>query len=285
MSAATIGQTMRASVLHRDRTVTVEQRPVPGPAPGEVLIQVAAVGVCGSDVHYWQEGRIGEFVVTEDLILGHEAGGTIVAVGDGVDRARVGRRVAIEPQKPCRICAVCKRGAYNLCPAMEFYATPPIDGAFCEYVLIADDFAHDVADAVSDEAAAMLEPLSVGIAAARKARMRPGDRVLIAGAGPIGVIMTQTARAFGAGEIIVSDPVAERRGSVLRHGATEVIDPTAPDAPFVDLQVDSFIDASGTTPAVLCPESRPSGPVARWSWWAWVPTRCRCRSRRSRTAS
>ncbi|WP_029136683.1 NAD(P)-dependent alcohol dehydrogenase [Nakamurella lactea] len=263
MSAPTGGSTMRAAVLHVDRSITVEDRPVPQPAPGEVLIEVGAVGVCGSDVHYYRDGRIADHVVTGDLILGHEAGGSIVAVGAGVDPARVGSRVAIEPQKPCRVCAACKRGQYNLCPRIEFYATPPIDGAFCQYVVIGSDFAFDVADSVSDEAAGMLEPLSVGIAAARKARLRPGDRVLIAGAGPIGVIMAQTARAFGAGEVIVSDPMEQRRDTVQRYGATGVIDPVADGGAFADLQVDAFIDASGAQPAVLSGVSavRPGGTV------------------------
>lgn len=255
--------TMRAAVLHTDRSITVQERPVPQPGSGEVLIEVGAVGVCGSDVHYYRDGRIADHVVTGDLILGHEAGGTIVAVGDGVDPGRVGSRVAIEPQRPCRVCTACKRGAYNLCPRIEFYATPPIDGAFCQYVTIGSDFAFDVADSVSDEAAGLLEPLSVGIAAARKANLRPGDRLLVAGAGPIGVIMAQTARAFGAGEVIVADPLAERRAAVLRYGATAVLDPTSDADSFAGLQVDAFVDASGAQPAVLSGISavRPGGTV------------------------
>jgi L-iditol 2-dehydrogenase len=132
---------------------------------------------------------------------------------------------------------------------MRFYATPPVDGAFCEYVTIQADFAHPVPDSVSDEAAALLEPLSVGIWACRKARIVLGSRVLIAGAGPIGVITAQAARAFGAAEIIVSDPVADRRQLVERFGATWTLDPTAEDV--AGLGVDAFIDASGATPAVI----------------------------------
>jgi L-iditol 2-dehydrogenase len=244
-----VPETMRASVLSGVGEIAVEERAVPAVRPDEVLVRVAAVGVCGSDVHYYREGRIGDFVVDKPLVLGHEVSGRIVAVGADVDTGRIGERVAIEPQRPCRVCRQCKAGSYNLCPHMEFYATPPIDGAFCEYVTIQADFAHPVPDSLSDEAAALLEPLSVGIWAARKARIVPGSRVLITGAGPIGVITAQAAKAFGATEIIVSDPVADRRALVERFGATRTIDPVAESVR--DLGVDAFIDASGATPAVV----------------------------------
>ena len=167
--------TMRASILHTDLSITTDEREVPTLAADEVLVQVGAVGVCGSDVHYYKHGRIGDFVVDKDIILGHELGGRIVAVGADVDESRIGQRVAVEPQRSCRVCEQCKAGRYNLCPDMEFYATPPIDGGLCEYVTIQADFAHPIPDEVSDDAAAMLEPLSVGIAAARKASgAKPG---------------------------------------------------------------------------------------------------------------
>jgi len=192
---ADIPRTMRASVLIGRGEIRLEERPVPEPRPGEVLVKVASVGVCGSDVHYYREGRIGGFVVDRPLVLGHEVSGDIVAVGAHVPDSRLGERVAIEPQRPCRVCAQCSAGRYNLCPRMEFYATPPVDGAFCDYVTIQSEFAHRVPDALSYDVAALLEPLSVGIWASRKAQVVPGSRILIAGAGPIGVIATQAARA------------------------------------------------------------------------------------------
>ncbi|MBK0417449.1 NAD(P)-dependent alcohol dehydrogenase [Leucobacter sp. CSA1] len=242
--------TMRTSVLLGERSLTIEDRPVPTPAADEVLVRVAAVGVCGSDVHYFRHGRIGDFVVDGPLVLGHELGGTIVAVGEDVSPERIGNRVAIEPQRPCGKCHECRTGKYNLCPDMEFYATPPIDGAFCEYVTIQSIFAHDVPDEVSDEAAALLEPLSVAITSVRKAGIVPGSNVLIAGAGPIGIITAQTARAFGAAEVIVSDLVAERRERALKYGATRVLDPRSEDPKDLDVPIDAFIDASGAAPAV-----------------------------------
>lgn len=247
MKRTELPTTMRASVLVRAGELTVETRPVPAPSADQVIVRVNAVGICGSDVHYFHEGRIGDFVVAEPLVLGHEAGGVIVAVGADVDDSRLGERVSIEPQRPCRVCEFCRSGRYNLCPRIEFYATPPIDGAFAEYVAIQEDFAYAVPDSVSDDAAALMEPLSVAIAAVQKAGVRPGSRVLITGAGPIGIVTAQTARAFGATEIVISDPMAERREVALRFGATEAVDPAAGP---LGSGYDAFVDASGSPVAV-----------------------------------
>jgi L-iditol 2-dehydrogenase len=133
---------------------------------------------------------------------------------------------------------------------MEFYATPPIDGAFAQYCVIRTEFAHPLPDAISDEAAALLEPLSVAITTMRKAGVTPGSSILIAGAGPIGIICAQAARAFGAAEILVTDLVAERRERALGFGATRVIDPREVDIATAGLDVNAFVDASGSAQAV-----------------------------------
>jgi L-iditol 2-dehydrogenase len=245
-----IPQTMRAAVLTPDRKIHVEERAVPHPASDEVLIAVSAVGVCGSDVHYYREGHISDYVVSAPLILGHEVAGTIVAVGNDVSPARVGQRVSVEPQHPCRVCDQCKAGRYNLCSQMTFYATPPIDGAFCGYVTIQDDFAHSVPESMTDEATALLEPLSVAVTACRKARITRASRILISGAGPIGLLIVQTARAYGATEIVVSDLVPERRANALRLGATRAVDPVAEDIVDEGPRFDAYIDASGAASAV-----------------------------------
>ncbi|TFD53843.1 NAD(P)-dependent alcohol dehydrogenase [Cryobacterium sp. Hh11] len=239
---------MKASLLRAAGEVTVDTVPVPDLEHDQVLVQVAAVGVCGSDVHYYQHGRIGPYVVEHPLILGHELSGRITAVGSGVDPARIGQRVAVEPQRPCRSCEQCKAGRYNLCPDIEFFATPPIDGAFCEYVAIQTDFAYAIPDSISDEAAALIEPLSVGIWACKRADILPGSSVLIAGAGPIGVILAQTARAFGATKIYITDIADDRRAFALEHGATIALDPRVDSVE--GLEVDAFIDASGVAAAV-----------------------------------
>jgi L-iditol 2-dehydrogenase len=257
---------MRASVLHAPGKLAVEERPVPAPGPREVLIEVGSVGVCGSDVHYYEHGRIGDFVVREPLVLGHEAGGRIVAVGDGVDASRVGERVAIEPGVPCRRCSHCRSGRYNLCPDVQFFATPPVDGAFCEYVVMPDDFAYPVPDSVSDDAAGLIEPLSVGVWANRTARVRPGGSLLVAGAGPIGLLVAQVARALGVTDVVVSDLDPGRRELAERMGATAVLDPRAGDQPGEAAPVggfDAFVDCTGAPPAILSglPAVRPAGVV------------------------
>ncbi len=240
---------MRASYLVKQGELTVKSVPVPALDADQVLVQVASVGVCGSDVHYYQHGKIGPYVVDHPLILGHELSGTITAVGKDVSPSRIGSRVAVEPQRPCRECAQCKAGRYNLCPDIEFYATPPIQGGFCEFVKIQSDFAYDIPDSISFDAAALIEPLSVGIWAAQRAEITAGSRVLIAGAGPIGLIMAQVSKAFGATEIYITDINEDRRAFALKHGATVGLDPRTDRVE--GLEVDAFIDASGVAGAVV----------------------------------
>ncbi|MFJ8671986.1 NAD(P)-dependent alcohol dehydrogenase [Streptomyces sp. NPDC093589] len=217
-----IPATMRAAVLHGPERLVIEERPVPAPGAHQVLVRIDAVGTCGSDVHYYRHGRIGDFVVKEPMILGHEPSGTVVACGPGATRHQVGQRVSIEPGTPCGTCTECRLGRYNLCPEMVFYATPPVDGVFCEYAAVHEEFAHAVPDSLSDEAAALLEPLSVGVWSCRKARVAPGDRVLITGAGPIGLVAAQTALAFGASEVLVTDIAPHRLEVAREFGATAV---------------------------------------------------------------
>lgn len=258
-----VPQTMRASVLLARKTLEVQERPVPRLRPDQVLVQIASVGVCGSDVHFYSEGRLGDWVVDEPLVLGHESGGTIVAVGSDVDPARIGERVSIEPQHPSTTSRETLSGRYNLDPQMEFYAVPGVDGAFAEYAAIQSHFAHRVPDSLSDDAAALLEPLSVAIATAQKGQFTVGSRVLITGSGPIGIVTAQVARAYGASEIIVTDVDAQRREQALRFGATRVIDPAAESVGSLGLAVDAFVDASGAAIAVKTGirEVRPAGHV------------------------
>ena len=238
-------QTMKAAVLWPDLRMEIEDRPVPAPGPGDVLVQVSAVGVCGSDTHYLRKGRIGDYVVRTPLVLGHEAAGVIVDVGEGVDAARIGERVSIEPQRPDPMSAESMRGDYNLCPHMRFFGTPPVDGALAGFVTIGSAFAHAVPDDVTDEAAALFEPLSVGIASVAKASVGLGGSVFIAGAGPIGLVCAQVARAAGVCRITISEPDPDRRSRAHDFGATETVAPTDSVAGF-----DAFIDASGVPAAV-----------------------------------
>lgn len=210
----------QTSVLTGHRTLGWETRSVAAPGPHEVRVKVRRIGVCGSDVHYYTHGRIGKFVVEGPLVLGHEVSGVVEAVGEGVSRVKVGDRVALEPGIPCRRCTYCKSGAYNLCPDMHFMATPPVDGALAQYVLWPDDFVFPVPDSVSDDAAALLEPLAVGVWAARKGNVQPGDSVAVFGAGPIGCTTIQAAKAAGATMLIAVDLEDFRLDLARQVGAT-----------------------------------------------------------------
>ncbi len=261
-TTAELPTTMRASVLSAPKTIELREMPVPSPAADEVLVRVGSVGVCGSDVHYYQTGRIGNMVVDGPLVLGHEVGGTVVATGADVDAGRVGERVALEPQRPCRRCRACKTGRLNLCPHMEFFATPPFDGAFCDYVTLPADFAHPVPDSLSDAAVGLLEPLSVGIWANHKGGTTVGSRVFITGGGPIGALAGMAAKAAGATEIIISDPVESRRRRLTDLLGARTVDPREGlDAS--QFGADVSIECSGVTAALLdsIKAVRPGGSV------------------------
>lgn len=194
-----------AAVLYAERDIRIEDRPIPEPGQGEVVVAIEAVGICGSDVHYYEHGRVGDFVVEQPMVIGHESAGRIVGVGGGVDEARVGELVALEPGIPDFTCNECLHGRYNLCPNVRFFATPPVDGAIARFVAHPAAFAHAAPAGLTPEQAAMAEPVSVGVWASRKAGVTVGDRVLITGAGPIGLFAAQVARAFGATDVTLTD--------------------------------------------------------------------------------
>jgi L-iditol 2-dehydrogenase len=231
----------RAAVLTKPGEIVLEERALPAPGPREVLVEVSAVGVCGSDVHYYEHGRIGPHVVRAPLVLGHESAGRVVARGAEASRHAIGDRVALEPGVPCGRCAQCRAGRYNLCPDVVFLGTPPVDGAFTDHVAIHEDFAFALPDGLSDEAGALMEPLSVAIWACRKAGVSAGDRVLVTGAGPIGQLVVQVARAFGATHVEVSDVNARRLALAGRTGAARKLR-AGEDEPG---EADALIECSG----------------------------------------
>lgn len=240
--------TQQAAVLHSVGDVRLEERDVPEPGPREVLIRVAAVGVCGSDIHYYEHGRIADFVVESPLVLGHEASGVVVAAGPGATLTP-GTRVAMEPGVPCGHCRQCRTGRYNLCPDVRFFATPPIDGTFAEYVVLHEAFTHPVPDTLSDEAAALIEPLSVAVWANRKARVEPGMSVLVSGAGPIGLLCLQVARARGAARVVATD-VSEHRLAVARRLGAETVNVREREPSSVIADADVLLECSGSAEAI-----------------------------------
>jgi L-iditol 2-dehydrogenase len=238
--------TNRAAVLLRPGEVVLEEREMPSPGPREVLVEIASVGVCGSDIHYYEHGRIGSHVVRAPLVLGHESSGRVAAVGAEVVKHAVGDRVTLEPGVPCGRCSECRAGRYNLCPDVVFFATPPVDGTFTNFVTIHEDFAFALPDSLSDDVGALMEPLSVGIWACRKAGVSAGDRVLVTGAGPIGLLAMQVALAFGATQVEISDVNEARLALASSTGATRVLIPGR-DEPS---EADALIECSGH-PAAL----------------------------------
>jgi L-iditol 2-dehydrogenase len=241
---------MRAAVLRGVGDVVLEDRPEPVAGRGEVLVRVGAVGVCGSDTHYFDHGRIGSHVVEQPLVLGHETSGVIVSAGPGVLSRRPGERVSIEPGRPDFTCDQCLAGRYNLCRGMRFFATPPIDGAFAELVVVHEATAHPVPDAVSEEAAALLEPLSVAVWACRKARIGAGTRVLVTGAGAIGLLCLQVALASGATGVAVSDVNRGRLDMARQLGATGVVDARTSGFDVLDRPPGVLLECSGQPPVV-----------------------------------
>lgn len=222
-SIETIPETMKAAVMQKTFDITIEELPVPKVSGDEVLVKVMAVGICGSDIHYYEHGKIGPYVVEKPIILGHECSGIVAAVGENVTQFKPGDRVAIEPGITCGRCEHCKTGRYNLCPKVEFLATPPVDGAFVQYIKHRADFLYPIPDHLSFEAAALNEPFSVGIHAANRARLKPGETVAIIGMGPVGLMAVVAAKAFGASKIIVSDFEPIRLQAALDLGAHHAI--------------------------------------------------------------
>ncbi len=238
----------RAAIMYGTHDIRLEEVPVPELGPKEVLVEIEAVGVCGSDVHYYEEGRIGSFVVREPLILGHESMGTIVALGEEATKHEVGERVTLEPGVPDGTCRECRAGRYNLCPNVQFFATPPVNGAFTNYVNIHEDFAFALPDELSDNAGALMEPLSVGIWACRKAKVEAGDHVLVTGAGPIGLLAMQVALAQGATQVTITDVAPQRLEMAQKTGATRTINVS--EEPLAGVEVDALIECSGNQRAL-----------------------------------
>ncbi|XP_045467275.1 sorbitol dehydrogenase-like [Harmonia axyridis] len=212
-----------SAVLYGINDMRLEQRPIPKPKENEVLLKMEVVGICGSDVHYLTKGRIGPFVVEKPMIIGHEASGQVVEVGKNVENLKPGDRVAIEPGVPCRMCTYCKEGSYHLCPKIFFCATPPDDGNLSRYYCHAADFCHKIPDHMSFEEGALMEPLSVGVHACRRANVCVGSTVLVLGAGPIGLVTLLAAKAFGASKVLITDLVDIRLKTAKELGADHVL--------------------------------------------------------------
>lgn len=216
-------KTMKTAVMTDLRKVEIQERPIPAPKENEVLVKVEYVGICGSDLHYYESGRIGDFVVKPPFVLGHEAGGTVVEVGSKVQHLKIGDRVALEPGKTCGECEFCKSGKYNLCKDVIFFATPPVDGVFQEYVAHEAGLCFKLPENVSTMEGALIEPLAVGMHAARQGGAALGQTAVVTGAGCIGLVTLLSLKAMGVSKVVVVDVMEKRLAKAKELGADLVI--------------------------------------------------------------
>ena len=250
---------MRVARLYGTGDIRVADEPAPAgagqePSDGETLVRVTAVGICGSDVHWWTEGAIGDAKLSRPLVLGHEGAGVIAA------GPRRGERVAIDPAIPCEACRACHDGYRNLCYNIRFAGHGETDGMLREQLRWPARLLHALPDQVSDDAGALLEPLGVALHAMDLGHVPFNGRVTVAGCGPIGLLLLQVLRVAGAGAVTAVEPLPHRREAAAAYGADEVADP---GADLTAYGADVAFEVAGTDDAVrLAMESvRPGGRV------------------------
>lgn len=214
---------MKVAVMNGIGKMGFVEREIPQPKENEVLVKLEYVGICGSDLHYYETGAIGDYVVEPPFVLGHEPGGVVVEVGENVTHLKVGDRVAMEPGKTCGHCEFCKEGKYNLCPDVVFFATPPVDGVFQEYVAHEADLCFKLPENVSTLEGALIEPLAVGFHAAIQGDAHLGQKAVVMGAGCIGLVSMMALKARGVSEVYVVDIMQKRLEKAMELGATGVI--------------------------------------------------------------
>ncbi len=250
---------MRAIVAHAAKDLRVERMDIAELGANDIRVRVAAGGICGTDLHYYNDGGFGDVRLREPMVLGHEIAGLVEAVGANARRVKVGDRVAINPGRPCNRCKFCLEGRQNQCLDMRFYGSamrfPHVQGAFREVLVCEEAQAHAVADGVSLGEAAMAEPLAVCLHAARRAGPLLGKSVLITGSGPIGVLGVIAARRAGAAEIVATDVADGALGFARKVGADMTINIAAEPralAPYASDKgaFDVMFEASGNEAAL-----------------------------------
>ena len=232
---------MRVARLHGVGDLRVADEPKPEPGPGESLVRVEAVGVCGSDLHWFDEGAIGDARLDSPLVIGHEFAGVVEA------GPLAGRRVAVDPAIPCEHCDLCREGHPNLCPDVRFAGHGSWDGGLQEYLSWPTRRLHPLPETLDGVAGALLEPLGVAIHAVDLGHVGVGARVAVVGCGPIGLLLAQVCLAAGASVVLAVDPLEHRRAAAERAGAEVTI---APGDPWDGAEVDVAFEAAGTDEAV-----------------------------------
>ena len=238
---------MKVAVMLGIGKMGFEERDIPKVKDIEVLVKLEYVGICGSDLHYYETGAIGDYVVKPPFVLGHEPGGTVVEVGKDVKNLKVGDRVALEPGKTCGHCEFCKTGNYNLCPDVVFFATPPVDGVFQEYVAHEAGLCFKLPDNVSTMEGALIEPLAVGFHAAMQGGAKAGQTAVVMGAGCIGLVTMMALKAMGVSKVYVIDIMEKRLQKALELGADGIINGAQAD---VVEEVRKLTDGKGCDLAV-----------------------------------
>ena len=214
---------MKVAVMNGIGKMGFETRPIPVPKDDEVLVKLEYVGICGSDLHYYENGRIGDYIVKPPFVLGHEPGGTVVEIGKNVKHLQVGDRVALEPGKTCGQCEFCRTGKYNLCPDVVFFATPPVDGVFQEYVAHEAGLCFKLPENVDTMEGALIEPLAVGFHAAMQGDAKMGQTAVVTGSGCIGLVTMMALKALGVSDVYVVDIMDKRLDKAMELGASAVI--------------------------------------------------------------
>jgi L-iditol 2-dehydrogenase len=214
---------MKASVMTKVRKIEMQARPIPTPKDDEVLVKIKHVGVCGSDLHFYEKGKLGTNIFADPLVLGHESAGEIVELGKNVKTFKVGDVVALEPGVPCGKCEFCKTGKYNLCADVAFMACPGYDGAFVEYVSWPAEWAFKLPAGMSTIEGALIEPLAVGLHAVNQSEAKLGQSAVILGSGCIGLVTLMSLRLAGISEVYVVDLIQKRLDKAKEIGATKVI--------------------------------------------------------------
>lgn len=212
-----------AVVIHGKNDMRLESRPIPEISSTEVLLLMDCVGICGSDISVLTKGRLGDYILKEPLITGHESSGVVIKVGANVTNLIPGDRVAVEPGIPCRFCSLCKAGNYNICPDLYLCSIPPSNGNLTNYHKHAADFCHKLPAHVTMEEGALMEPLAVGVRACRRAGVTLDSHVLITGAGPVGLVTLLAARAMGASNILITDLSEHRLEIAKQLGADNIL--------------------------------------------------------------
>jgi L-iditol 2-dehydrogenase len=220
---------MRVVKVMSPHEVQLEEAPVPSPAPGEALVRIKAVGLCGSDLQYYAQGRIGDLHFTSGHILGHEVAGVVEGLGPGTAGPPPGTPVAVDPAIPCGRCRFCMEGDPNFCKNLRFFGSPPMPGALQEFIAHPTHLLLPLPAGMSWSVGAVVEPLGVALHAVDLGHLAVGSRVAVFGCGPIGILAARVAQLSGATAVYASEPLVHRREAALRYGATAVFNPESED--------------------------------------------------------